>query len=183
MVIVTVRRPQASAFARVGIQRSMMLPFTAEPTSAATAAPVAGDEHPGAERDHARVDRDDADSRPAGRSPCGRGGDTRPRRRRALRRPARGRRRGDRSWRCRAGRCRPLGRRGRPTRASAAAERRSRLRARAHRAGDLPLGQVAPCSAAAASVLRPLCRRPPRDARPPACSASAGCRERAVARP
>jgi hypothetical protein len=38
-VIVTVRRPHVRAAALLGIQRSMIVPLIAEPTSAATAAP------------------------------------------------------------------------------------------------------------------------------------------------
>ena len=41
-MIVTVRLPQARAAAVLGIQRSIMLPLIAEPTSAATAAPYPG---------------------------------------------------------------------------------------------------------------------------------------------
>ena len=60
-----------------------MLPLIAEPTSAATAGAVAGNEHARAERDHRGIDGDhaDADGRPARRA--ARAGGRRPRRRRA----------------------------------------------------------------------------------------------------
>ena len=57
----------------VGNQRSIVAPCTAEPVSAATPGPVAGNGHARPERDHARVDGHHAPARRARRSRCGRG--------------------------------------------------------------------------------------------------------------
>ena len=69
----TVRRPHARACASVGNQRSIVLPLHRAARVGGDRLAVARDRQPRPERDHGRIDRDDARARSGRRSQCARG--------------------------------------------------------------------------------------------------------------